>query len=176
MKRSIFHLVLAGVVCAAAAAGYVFLYAAIAAKSAAVTALQDQIDAKTEAANKMAAARATLAKIANDEQIVQGYFVPEAAVVSLINDLEAQGRALKAAVNVLSVSTAGTPVQPALALTLSVQGAFDAVLRTLGAIEYAPYAISVSEFSIGQDAKNSWRADLKLSVGSTPVRVATSTP
>lgn len=79
--------------------------------------------------------------------------------------------------SVLSVSTSGTVAQPTLAFTLTVKGTFDAVMRTVGSIEYAPYDLSITALTIAQDDKNSWHADLKLSVGSvSAARAATSTP
>jgi len=152
--------------------GYAMWYAAVANKSAAVAGLESDIAAKTEAANRIASARAALSGIAGDEDAVQNYFVPETGVVAFINDLEAHGKAQGAAVSVLSVSTDNSGTPPTLLLALSVKGAFDAVLRTVGAIEYAPYDLSISGLSIKQDASNAWHADLKILVGS----VKTNTP
>ena len=97
-------------------------------------------------------------------------------MVAFINDLEARGRVQGVAVNVLSVSAGGETKQPTLTLVLTVQGTFDAVMRTVGAIEYAPYALSISGLSLGQDGKDikdSWRADLKLRVGSLSANATT---
>lgn len=176
MKSSFIHLMLAFVACVATLVGYWFWYADIAAKSVAVTALQSQIDAKTKTTNRMATTRAALAEISSDEAVVQNYFVPETGVVTFINDLENLGRSLGAVISILSVSTGGVPAQPTLELALSIKGTFDAVMRTVGAIESLPYAISISTLSVAQDTKNIWSADLKLIVGSSITRVTTSTP
>lgn len=169
MKSPFSHIMIAAVVCIAAIAGYGMWYAAISAKSASVAALQNQIDTKTETVNRIAAARATLANVASDESVVQNYFVPEAGVVSFIDALETSGKTLGATVSVLSVGTSGTPAKPLLELTLSAKGTFDAVMRTVGAIEYAPYDLSISSLAVVQDDKNIWHADLKVTVGSVPV-------
>lgn len=176
MRSPIFHLVLALAICAAALAGYGFWYAAISAKSTEVTSLQNQIDAKAESVARMATARTALAEMASDETMVQSYFVPETGVVSFIDGLQARARALKAAVSVLSVSTGGTPAQPTLSFALVIKGTFDAVMRTIGAIEYAPYAISISNLSIDQDLKTDWSANLRLVVGSRAAGTASTTP
>jgi len=167
MKTPFMHLILSGIICVAVLVGYSMWYAVITAQSAAVTSLQNQINAKTETVNRANTTRVALAEIASDEIAVQSYFVPESGVVTFIDSLEAQGRSFGAALNVLSVSTEGTTAQPMLVLSLSIKGTFDAVMRTLGAIEYAPYAISVTTLSVVQDAKNSWHADLKIRVGSS---------
>jgi len=151
---------------AATLAGYGMWYAVISNKSAEVAGLQSQIEAKTETVSRIASARAALSGIANDENIVQSYFVSEAEVVAFINDLEVHGKEQGAATSVLSVSAETINARPALLLALSVVGAFDAVLRTVGIIEYAPYDLSISDISVGRGDKNVWHADLKILVGS----------
>jgi len=174
MKSSLSQLIVVGVLCIVTFVGYGMWYVAVSAKSATVAELQNSIVSKTETVNRIAATRATLAGIANDEAVVQGYFVPEASVVAFIDSLQARGKALGTAVSVLSVGAVGTAAQPALTLSLNIKGAFDAVIRTVGSIEYAPYALSISALEVIQDGKGSWHADLKLLVGSRSV--ATTTP
>lgn len=174
MKTSFTNLVIALVVCVATFIGYGVWYAAIAAKSAAVANLESRITAKNETASRIASARAALAEIAGDESIVQSYFVSKTGVVAFIDALEALGKTQKAAVSVLSVSMGGAPAQPTLVLALTVTGTFDAVMRTVGEIEYAPYDLSVSALSLGHAAPNSWHADLKLLVGSVSTNAADS--
>jgi len=176
MKSYIFHFVITIVACAAILTGYSFWYAVIAEKSASVANLQSQIDTKTETARRIASARAMITEIEGDEAIVQSYFVPKTGVVTFIDNLETQGREQGTAVNVLSVSTGTDGSQPTLTLSITVNGTFDAVMRTIGAIEYSPYDLSFSTLSIGQDEKNSWTANLGLVVGSVNSKSATSTP
>lgn len=176
MKSSFSHLATAIVVCIVSIASYGIWYGTVSSKSTIVAELQNQIDTRIETENRIAAARATLADIASDEATVRDYFVPEANVVSFINSLEEHGRTFGATVGVLSVSTGGTATQPLLILSLTITGTFDSVMRTAGVIEYAPYDLSITDFSVSQDAKDLWHADLKMSVGSVPVaRSATTT-
>ena len=161
----------------AAAVGYGFWYTAVATKSTAVASIQAQIRTETATADRIASARAALAEIAGDEAAVQGYFVSQNAVVSFIDGLEALGSAQKTSVNVLSVSAgADASGHPALTLALTVTGSFDAMMRTVGAIEYAPYDLSIMTLSIAQNQKSVWQANLTLSVGSTNASAATSSP
>lgn len=150
-------------------AGYGWWYAVVSAKSAVAAGLERQIRAKTDIMSRISAARATLKSVAGDTAAVEGYFVPEASVVPFIESLEREGKVLGATVSVLSVSATGPSARPSLAFSLSIVGTFDAVLRTVGVIEYAPYALSVSGLSVAQDAEGAWRADLSFSVGSVPV-------
>ena len=174
MKSHLPHLVFALLVAATALFGYGCWYAVVAAESAAVASVQDQIVAKTETVSRIASARVALAEIAGDEDAVQGYFVPETGVVAFIEGLEAQGRAQGAVVSVLSVSTGSAGTQPTFILALAIKGTFDTVMRTVGSIEYDSYDLSISNMSLAQDDKNSWHAGLNLIVGS--VGTATSTP
>lgn len=176
MKSSSVHLLIALAASAAALAGYVVWYGVVSDKSREVAGLQNQILAASETVNRIASARAALTEIADDEMKVRSYFVPEAGIVSFINNLEARGVAQGAAIDVSSVSTGGTPSRPALMLSINVKGTFDSVMRTVGSIEYAPYDVLVSGFSIRQDVGDAWNANLGLRVGSVPMKSATSTP
>lgn len=153
---------------------YGFWYSVVSEKSAAVAGLHNQIAIKSETMSRISSARAILAEIVGDEAAVQSYFVPETGIVSFIEELEAQGKALGTTVRVLSVSNDKEGIQPTFILVLNANGTFDSVMRTVGSIEYAPYDISISKFSLLQDDKNNWNANLDLLVGS--VNVATSTP
>ena len=166
-------LLFAGVCAPLFSLGYFLWYSIISAKSNSVANLQNQIDTQTEAVSRAASARAAVAEIQSDENAVHDYFVPETGVVSFINNLETLGQSQGTDVSVLSVS-AGTGALPTLTFSLTVKGTFDAVMHTVGAIEYSPYDLSISEFSLTQDVGNGWQANLGLVVGS--VNSATSTP
>ncbi|HCR52746.1 TPA: hypothetical protein DIV48_03870 [Candidatus Kaiserbacteria bacterium] len=173
MKESL-HLLAGFFLCVVALSGYGYWYTAIANKSIAVADLQNRITAKTETAGRIASARSALAEIAGDEAAVQDYFVPETGVVSFINDLEARASKQKAAMKVLSVSVEGVPTKPTLVLSLAIDGTFDAVMRTVGAIEYAPYDLSVSKLSVRWNEKNTWSATLEITVGSVPATASST--
>jgi len=174
--KSFSRLFVALATCVITIIGYGFWYAAIEAKSAAVAELKDEVTTKNENAGRIASARASLAELSGSEEIIQGYFVPETGVVAFINNLEAQGRRQGTTVSVLSVSTSATEKPPTLVFSLTISGSFDAVMRTVGVIEYAPYDLSISALAITHDGKSSWRADLTILVGSAPASVATTTP
>lgn len=166
MKTSMIHF---GIVVGAVLAlgiGYLFWYGAVSSKSAEVASLQEQITSTTETVSRIASTKAALARLAVDEAKVQGYFVSESGVVAFINALQAIGTSQQSTVTVTSVSTGGTKARPALTFELGVDGPFDAVMRTVGAVEYAPYAITVTGLAVREDATNKWHADLGLSVGS----------
>lgn len=166
MRSARLHAVLSISAAAIALIGYGFWYAAVEAKSALVADLENQIVAKTGTANRLASSRASLTEIADDEATIRSYFVPETGVVAFIDALQARGKVQGATVSVLSVSASDKATRPLLTFSLAVTGTFDAVMRTVGAIEYAPYDLTVAGLSVGQNGKSSWRADLNIVVGS----------
>lgn len=176
MRSPFAHLVLALIICALALMGYAAAYAAVTSKSTEVSALQSQIDAQTATVNRLTSARATLAELSTDETAIQNYFVPQSGIVSFIDGLEAQARSLGTTMQVQSVSTGGTSVRPTLDLSLSIDGPFDGVMRALGAIEYAPYAISASHLSISTLGKGVWEVQAELLVGSRSDTATSTTP
>jgi hypothetical protein len=165
MNKHLIHLGVTFVITVAVCVGYGFWYAALSAKSVAVASLQERIQARTESVKRIALAREALSEIAGDEALMQNYFVPENGVVAFIDILEGKGRAQGVVTNILSVSQ-GTAKQPTFELSLTLAGTFDAVMRTIGAIEYAPYKLSVTKLLVTQGEVGNWRADLTLLVGS----------
>lgn len=168
MKSTLSHLIVSLVLCVSSVVAYSAWYATLSAKNATVTGLERDIRSKTEAASRIFTTRTTLANVANSETIVRSYFVQETGVVSFIDALEDRGKDQRTAVKVLSVSTEGAPEQLSLILSLTVEGTFEAMVRTVGAIEHLPYALSVTALSITHDAKNAWRAELVLRAASLP--------
>lgn len=175
MKSHIIQLIIASVLFATACTLYGLWYGHITDMSAQVVAIQNDIDSKTAAAGRLASARTALSEITQDEAQVESYFVSQNSVVSFIDWMENLGKSLTSTVNVLSVSTGGTPTQPILIFSLSIKGTFDAVARTVGALEYAPYNISISKLAFGAEDKQQWHADLTLLVGSVASAAATTT-
>ena len=166
MKSPSIHFALTLVVAIVASGMYYGWYATVSRKSEDSARLEQQIGTASANSNRVAAARSALAEISGDENMMRSYFVSDADVVSFISDLESLGSVSNAVVRVLSVSTAGTTARPTLRIALTITGTFNAVMRTIGAVEYVPYAISVSALAIGQDAANMWHADLNVTVGS----------
>ena len=175
MKSSLTHMIIWIFVCVVVLSGYGFWYSVIVGKSSSVADLQKQIDSKKEIAGRIAAARTALAEIADDESAVQNYFVPETDVVPFIDNLEMRARAQTAEMKVLSVSVGNDARQSTLILSVRIRGTFDSIMRTVGAIEYSPYDLSLSKLSVGKEAKNVWNADVELIVGSVPTNAQTST-
>jgi hypothetical protein len=175
MRSPSTHFLLALATLIAVSGVYGVWYTTVSHKSNEVVNLQSQIDAANENAGRIALAKTAISEIVMDEGRMQNYFVSESSVVSFINELEALGVSDGAVVTVLSVSKGGTPSVPTLLLSLSIQGTFDAVMRTVGAIEYVPYDVSIATLSVDQSGKDSWHANVNLIAGSAIASTTTST-
>lgn len=169
MKQSLTDFAIAFLIVAAAGAGYAVWHSVVLAKSTLVANVEHRIAVKTEAASRITSVRAALAEIEGDEQTIQNYFVSKARIVSFIDEIQQQGKSLGATVGVLSVSSVEASEYPTLALTFAIEGTFDAVMRAVGAIEYAPYDLAITSFSMKQVSTHVWHADLKIAVGSVQV-------
>jgi len=168
MKSSLSHMLIWVCICATTFVGYGFWHSIIANKSIAVENMQNQIDTKIEMVDRIASARTTLADVSGSEIAIQSYFIAETEIVSFIDTLEAYARAQNATMKVLSVSTSKAGTQPTLAFLLTINGTFDAIMRTVGTIEYAPYNLSIAKLSFGKGEKSSWNANVEILVGSMP--------
>lgn len=174
MRSPVTHFIFMFILGVLSVLGYVFWYSIVMDERAKVVSLQDQIDLVHNTADRITLARTILSGTENDEVKMRSYFVPEANVASFINDLESRTSAQKATLSVSSVSTGGTSAHLTLKLDLIIKGTFDAVMHTIGAIEYAPYAISIPTVSVQQDDKGVWLANLKVIVGSIIEKTTTS--
>lgn len=172
MKLVITNFMLACVACIGAGGAYLVWNHTIGTAIDRVGALDTEIATKTATVARIASARASLTEIAADEATMRSYFVPEANAVSLITDLESKGRPQGATVKVTNIAPSGSGARAALALTITVKGSFDGVMRTLGTIEYAPYAISLTSLSLNSDDKQNWSATASLTVGSVSATAA----
>lgn len=173
MKSPFAHFVFALLIAVLASRWFGVWYATVSNMSAVAAQVQNQIAGANENVQRIASARAALTEIAGDEASVRDHFVAEENVVTFVNDLEARGHAQGVTVSAQSISKNTTSSGPVLLVALSLEGTFDAVMRTIGAIEYAPYAVSVSALSVEQGAADAWHANLNLVVGSSPAQNAT---
>lgn len=168
MKSKLLHVGIALVICTASLVGNALWYWKVSDMSVVMANLESKIQEKKMASENISTAKTALARFENSEALITNYFVPEEGIVPFINELETRGRSLGAAVTVASVSSKGVTGQSEFALSLKVAGTFDAVMRTVGVIEYAPYAVTISKLSLDEDEKNTWRATIELTVGSVP--------
>jgi hypothetical protein len=161
-----------GIACAAflvILGAYAFWYAAVRDLSAQTASLAAQVGEKQADAARAASARRALSSIRGDEAALAAHFVAPGGIVDYLGELERAGASYGAAVSVGSVSAEQGGGHPHLALTLAVKGSFESVLRTLGAIEYGPVDVRVSNLTLtevpgGEGQASSWTAAATMAV------------
>lgn len=168
MKNAYIHLAAAFLLLLVVSAAYFFWYRVLDAKR--VLAAQEASELATIEANTALASAATaqLSSLGADAAAVNGYFIDSANVVPFLETLQDTGSRLGASINVQSV-TAKTEGHPHLDLALTISGPFAAVARTVGAIEFAPYDVTVTSLSMtaGSDEAGGWNAVMAFSVGTS---------
>lgn len=174
MKNSLIHLVLALVALLVVAGAYGAWYVAVDTENAKARDLSSQILTKSQDASRIAQAKAALAALATDEAAVSTHFVSPGDIVPFLGGLQSAGAALGSKVDIVSVGAAPAAAgEGHLNLSVHILGTFDSVLRTVGAFEYAPYDIRLTNLSLDTGAKGQWSAAASFSVGTGP---ASSTP
>jgi hypothetical protein len=170
MSRSMVRLILVLGLLAAGSGVYAWWYAQVAGATDRAAALATEINEIRLDSERARDARDQLAALGTDEAAVRAHVVPAQDVVPFLETLEATGASLGSDVEVVSVSAQQEP-RPNLALSVRITGGFDAVLRTLGAIEYAPYDIELRQLSLdtagGSATTTPWVASATLLVGTS---------
>lgn len=178
MSRTIIFLSISVALLASAmtAYGLWYRYAAQAADRAA--ALATEIAERRMDLDRARDAEARLASLAEDEVAIQKHFVSTQDVVPFLESLERTGSALGADVEVVSVGAVTEP-RPSLNVSLKITGGFDSVLRTLGAIEYAPYDIEIVSLTfdtVPTGTASAWTAAATFVIGTRDAAIGTATP
>lgn len=176
-KPSTARLIALLLLCVCAGAGYLYAYRVVVQTSEKLATLQKEANEKSTDAARILAAKNALRTLAADEASAATYLVLASDIVPFLEKLEQTGAELGADVSVASVSKEKTGSRERLALSLKITGSFEAVMRTLGAIEYAPYDITTSQVSVGLAgpvAGGSWTASGVFWVGVQSGTVSTS--
>lgn len=123
---------------------------------------------------RVAAAKEALPALAADELAITQYFVKADDIVPFLEKLQKTGATQKTVVEVLSVSGDPAKSNTRISISLKITGSFDAVMRTLGTIEYSPYDIALTNVTLESDRTPSqtggvvWTAAAIFTVGTQP--------
>jgi flagellar basal body-associated protein FliL len=175
MKRtSLIQLVIAIVMFAAALGVYGFWYSLVGKASVEAAALSEEIRTKSQDSARVAAAKVALESLAEDEAAMHAYLVREQDIVPFLGTLEDTGTSLGSNVVVASVAADSKGERSQLKLSLKITGSFDAVLRTLGAIEYGPYDSAIQSVTFDtvpvEGAAPAWTATATFTLGTQSVK------
>jgi hypothetical protein len=154
---------------------YGFWYHTVIHESARLAVLTERVDARGNNTQQSIASKAALHALFSNEEAIAGYFLSADDVVSFLERLEKIGQSLGSTVSVASVSNTpavaadGSALPDRLVLSLTIKGSFEGVMKTVGAIEYGPYDISITNLTLGSsfDEKKHtvWTANGLFSVG-----------
>ena len=170
---------------------YGYVYNRVSARSVQANTLSQQIKNQNDATVKAALAQTELTQLSTQQAAITQYFISTSDVVPFIEKIQAIGKFLGADVQVVSVAAAPASPYGHLNLSVSITGTFNAVAKTVGAIEYQPYNTSITSLSLsttnpantGTTTATStlltWNAAVVFSVGAitnaAPSTLATST-
>lgn len=145
------------------------------------TTLQTEVSAAQTQIDRVRAAKEALPALASAETATSAFLLSQEDIVPFLETLERKGRAQGGVVTVLSVNTEKTGAKSRIALSLTITGSFDAVLRTLGTIEYSSYDIRVVSATIekvgaADKGPASWNASVVLSIGAESGTVTAPLP
>lgn len=175
MKNPLIHLIAAAIILVVTIVAYGLWYVAVDTANAQARTLAGEIRTKGQDAERIAEAKAALTALAVNESSVAQHFVSANDVVPFLSSLESTGKALGAKVDVVSVGadTSGKDKFGHINLALHINGSFNAVVRTLGAFEYAPYDITLTNLTLDTTGAPDWSAAVSLSVGTGAIATST---
>jgi hypothetical protein len=173
-RRTLIELVLSLLLLVCAIGAYAYGYVEISKASAKAGTLAAEVLAKGQDSERNAAAKDALDALSSDEAGMRSYFVKQEDIVPFLGMLEQKGTSLGSSLEVVSVSAEPAKPRGRILLSVKVTGSFDAVMRTLGAIEYGPYDSRVSNVTFdvagGEGSTTpAWTAAATIAVGTQPL-------
>lgn len=176
-RKAITGTLVSAALLALALALYAVWYAAVARHAAEAAALRVEQLERSAAGGRAAQARRALESLEGEEARVYAHLVSPDDIVPFLESLESVGEGLGTQVDVVSVG--GAPAGAGrITLSLRVTGTFEAVMRTLGAIEYQPYDVRLSSLTLDTPTAieanaGTWTAAAVFSLG---MQTASTTP
>lgn len=146
-----------------------------------VNTLATKIAAKRDAVMRTSVIHSELASFTRSNSVLSAYFVSDSNIVPFLGALGATGRATGASISILSVALHDKTAHKTLSVSVKANGSFNAVMRTVGAIENVPYYVTIKSLSLSSvTTTNSksytpWEANMVLSVGYASTTIATTT-
>lgn len=138
--------------------------------STSIRTTQAEIVKATQESMQGARTKEALLALSSNAEVIRGYFVEKESLVTFLETLSKTGTALGSTLEIVSVSDSKDAQGfPRIVVALKIQGSFDAVLRTVGALEQGPYDSKVETMHIEarqlDTVGEAWTASVTLSVG-----------
>ena len=181
MRRSLITLGLSVVMLVSAGTAYSLAYYWLTKSTAELTVLEQKVNAETVQVERIKRAQEGVSGgLTSDEELVQHYFLNKQELVPFLEHLQNTGKILGSTLQVNTITETKVDSRTRIQLAFTVTGSFDAVMRTLGALEFAPYDgvltglnLSTSNAGTASSTVHGWSAVGTLSLA-TPL--ASSTP
>ncbi|KND51180.1 MAG: hypothetical protein ABA06_02610 [Parcubacteria bacterium C7867-001] len=177
-RSALIHLVITTLIVCAIGAGYFFWYRSVIGLSERAATLTQSVSEKNDEVARIAVARAAFASVVSNEDAINSYFVSQTGIVAFLEELQAKGKPFGASVDVVSVSADNATKPPHLTIALKIDGSFDAVMRTVGALEYAPRDLVVNDLTLTSsmgEKGTTWTATGAITVGTRAPQTASTT-
>lgn len=165
MNRVLTHLVIALVLLALCVAGYIAAFLAVEKTRDQIAEVSGKTVALMEDQERIKEAQGALAALSQNESRITGYFLNEKEIVSFLEEVESAGEALGANVTVVAVNNERGTTPSRVSVALRITGSFDAVMRTIGVIEYEPYDGVITTITMDDQGEGVWGASVTYSVG-----------
>ena len=170
MNKNLIPLVTALVILAGTLVLYVGWLYSVSQVSASIRTTEEEIVKATQESLQGTRTREALLALSANVELIRGYFVEKESLVSFLEALGKTGTALGSTLEIMSVSDSkDAQGNPRIVVALKIQGSFDAVLRTVGALEQGPYDSKVESMHVEcrqlETAGEPWTASVTLSVG-----------
>jgi len=161
MKTSIItHAGIAFVVLAVLVGGYVYFLSETRHLQDRIQELTVEIAQKTGEYEEEGSMRDLLKETEVQEATLATHFVDPSDIVSFLEHLEGVGSGLGVFVTIVSVTD--PDATGAVTVSLSLEGSFDAVMRTVGLIEHDVRATAVRTLALDVGENGSWNAALSV--------------
>ena len=171
-----FHIAAAALLLVVVLGAYVSWFRQVRERAAEAAHISQELRTLGDASGRASLIRRTLEEIEQQEALVYRHFVGSDTIVTYLEEVEATTVSLGSAVEVVSVGNAPMRKdQPAqLQMALRITGPFDAVMRTLGAIEYQAYDTTLSSVTLDTPSAGGtrWTAAATFLVGMPPQATA----
>lgn len=170
MNKNYIPLVTALVILALTLILYVGWLYSVSQISTSIRTTQAEIVKATQESMQGARTKEALLALSSNAEVIRGYFVEKESLVTFLEALSKTGTALGSTLEIVSVSDSKDAQGfPRIVVALKIQGSFDAVLRTVGALEQGPYDSKVETMHIEarqlDTVGEAWTASVTLSVG-----------
>jgi hypothetical protein len=162
MKTYLSHLILAVALLLIAGGAYAFWFFETRHAAETASGYASEILLKTREHERAGSSKALLPEIEAEEARSASRFVPAEEIVPFLEEIEELGSSLGATVSVVSVGDPGEDKR--IRLALSIQGSFDAVMRTVGVMEQGRRASAVPSLTLDTNDDGTWTAAVTLIV------------